>query len=149
MNPLDEFENYLKKKVVKKQSPDNLRAEDLFKETEKSYESLTEFVKKIKINENNANHIIKNSYDIIMELVRAQMLSQGYKSSGYGAHDAEVSYLRKLNFPDNEVEFVNQLRHFRNRITYYGKIFEKDYAVKVIAFLEKIMPKLRKPDNKK
>ncbi len=144
MRPLDEFESYLKQGIVKKQSPDKLRAVSLIKETEKSHGSLIEIEEKIGINNTNANHIIKNAYDIIMELVRAQMFIQGYSSSGKGAHEAEVSYLRKLNFPENEVEFVNQLRYFRNGITYYGKQFDKEYAEKVLSFLKKISLKLKK-----
>lgn len=142
MKPLDQFENYLKQGIVKKQSPDKLRAEALMKETEESYESLMEIAKKIGLNDKNANHIIKNSYDIIMELIRAQMFLKGYSSSGKGAHESEVSYLRKLNFPDNEVQFINQLRYFRNGITYYGKKFDKDYAQKVLDFLNKIYSRL-------
>ncbi len=77
-----------------------------------------------------------------MELVRAKMLLAGYNSSGQGAHEAEVSYLRELKFSENEIEFANQLRYFRNGITYYGKVFGKEYALKVIDFLDKIYPKL-------
>ena len=132
MRPLDQFEDYLKQGIVKKQSPDRLRADALIMETEKSYGSLIEVAEKIGINERNANHVIKNAYDIIMELIRAQMYLQGYGSSGQRAHEAEVSYLRKLNFTDNEVQFVNQLRYFRNGITYYGKQFDKDYAEKEV-----------------
>lgn len=144
MTPLYQFEDYLKQGIVKKQSPDRLRAISLIKETEKSYDSLMEIEKKIGINERNANHIIKNAYDIIMELVRAQMFIQGYSSVGKGAHEAEVSYLRKLNFPEHEVQFVNQLRYFRNGITYYGKQFDKEYAERVLNFLKKILAKLKK-----
>jgi len=143
MRPLDQFENYLKQGIVKKQSPNKLRANALLKEIGKSHDSLMEIISKIGINEVNANHIIKNAYDIIMELIRSKMHLQGYKSFGQGAHEAEVSYLRELNFPDSEIQFVNQLRYFRNSITYYGEQFDKEYAQKVIDFLNKIMPRLK------
>src|SRR3989344_2323898 len=143
MRKLDEFENYIKSGVVKKQSPDRLRSESLVKESEKSYASLIEFVEKIGITETNANLIIKNSYDVIMEIVRAKMFLVGYNSSGTASHQAEVSYLKKLNFPAFEVEFIDQLRYFRNGITYYGKILDTDYANKVFEFLNKILPKLK------
>ena len=56
MNKKD-FENYLAKGTIKKYSPDKLRAQDLFKETESSYESLFDIVNKIGINKNNSNHL--------------------------------------------------------------------------------------------
>lgn len=142
MRELEEFESYVKKGIVKKQSPDKLRADSLMKETDSSYASLLEVLEKIGINDKNANQIIKNSYDIIMELIRAKMFLKGYNSSS--SHEAEVSYLKKLNFPARDVEFVNQLRYFRNGITYYGKIMTEEYAKKVVDFLGKILPKLKK-----
>ena len=73
-----------------------------------------------------------------MELIRAKMLLEGFNSSGKGAHEAEVAYLRELKFSESDVQFANQLRYFRNGITYYGKRFNKDYALKVLGFLDKI-----------
>lgn len=73
-----------------------------------------------------------------MELIRAKMLKAGFKSSGIGAHEAEVSYLRELGFKDTEIEFTNQLRYFRNGILYYGKSFDIDYVNKVLDFLNKV-----------
>jgi len=144
MRPLDQFENYVKQGIVRKQSPDKLRAGALIKEAELSYNYLLEIEEKIGIHERNANHIIKNAYDAIMELVRAQMHMKGYGSSGQGSHEAEVSFLRNLGLPDSEVQFVNQMRYFRNGITYYGKQFDKDYAEKVLKFFKKIVVRLKK-----
>ena len=45
------------------------------------------------IDDDNANSIVKDCYDIIMELIRAKLLLDGYSSSGQFAHEAEVSYL--------------------------------------------------------
>ena len=102
-----------------------------------------EFIEKVGIKDGSVNHIIKNSYDIIMELIRAKMLIKGYSSSGKGAHEAEVSYLRNLDFSENKVQFINQLRYFRNGIVYYGKRFDKEYSKKSITFFKKIRKKLK------
>ena len=88
------------------------------------------------------NNIIKNCYDLLMELLRAKLLLKGYISSGNFSHEAEVSYLNKLGFSENEISFLNDLRYFRNSITYYGKILNQEYALKVFDFLNKIYPKL-------
>ena len=77
-----------------------------------------------------------------MERIRAKLFSDGYSSSGNYAHEAEIAYLKKLNFQDNEISFLNELRYFRNSVTYYGKILNKEYAEKVFDFLNKIYPKL-------
>ena len=80
----------------------------------------------------------------MIEIIRAKLLLEGYSFSGNYAHEAEISYLKKLGFPDNEVSFLNELRYFRNSIMYYGKILDKEYAEKVLDFLNKIHSKLKK-----
>jgi len=79
----------------------------------------------------------------MMELLRARLLLEGYNSSGSYSHEAEVSYMKNLKFSENEIIFMNELRYFRNSITYYGKILDEEYALKVFNFLEKIYPTLR------
>ena len=98
---------------------------------------------KIGLLDENANYFIENSYDILIELIRAKLLIDGFSSSGKGAHEAEVSYMRKLDFNESDVGFMNDLRYFRNGILYYGRNFDKEYGKKVLDFLKKIRPKLK------
>ncbi|MBI3190086.1 hypothetical protein HYZ41_00105 [archaeon] len=144
MMPLKTFDEYLDEGTVRKQSPDKLRTKSLISESANSYKILLSFVEKMNLDDNNANHIIKNVYDIIMELIRAKMLSDGFSTTGKGAHEAEVSYLVKLGFSKRDVEFANYLRWFRNGIMYYGKKFDKIYAKKVLEFLKRIYPMLKR-----
>lgn len=143
------FEDYLKDGIIKTQQPDFSRAEFLIEETKKSYLSLNLFVNNVKINENTANTAVKLCYDIMMELIRAIMLKQGFKAIGNGAHEAEVSYLRRIGFKENEIWFADQLRFSRNSINYYGKIMDKEYADKVYKFLKKNYPVWLKEAEKK
>jgi DNA-binding protein len=131
------FEDYIKERVVKTHHPDISRANYLIEETKKSYISLNLFIKNIKIDNNTANTSIKLCYDILHELIRAIMLKKGFSSIGNGAHEAEVSYLRKIGFKEKDIQFVDQLRYSRNSITYYGKILDKEYAQIVYEFLIK------------
>lgn len=96
------------------------------------------------INNLNANDYVKKCYDILMELVRAKMLLDGLNASGLGAHEAEISYLRNLRFKEQEVQFADQIRFFRNGMLYYGTILDKEYAEKVIEFTKKNYFKLKR-----
>lgn len=144
MNLPKDFETYVNSGIVKKCSVDKPRAEFLINEAKNSFEGLKERIDKIGINSKNANSVIKDCYDIIMELIRAELLLNGYNSSGQYAHEAEISFLSKQKFPDNEVSFMNDVRYFRNSVMYYGKILDKEYAEKVVAFTYKFYPKLIK-----
>jgi hypothetical protein len=142
MKQLLNFEEFVKMGVIVKRTPEKSRALFLYKESERKYKSLNQILDKIGVNILNAHEIIEYSYDIIIYLVRSKLYADGFNSTGEGAHEAEVSYMRNLGFSDNEVNFMNQLRYFRNGIKYYGKVLDEDYANKVLVFLKKIYPKL-------
>lgn len=79
-----------------------------------------------------------------MQLIRAKMLLDGYNASGVGAHEAEVSYTRKLEFNEKDIQFLDQLRYYRNGMLYYGTILDKEYSEKVIEFTKKAYLILKK-----
>lgn len=144
MMALKDFDYYIVKGIVKKRPVDVGRVESLRRESENTYFSLVEYVDSIGIGFRNSNLIVRMVYDSIMELIRARMLIDGFVSSGYGAHEAEVSYLRRLDFSESDVEFVDKLRYFRNGILYYGKVFDEEYAKKVLDFLKRVKDRLVK-----
>ncbi len=143
MKPLKNFDEFIKDGTIKKISPDINRALFLKSEAEKRRIFLEEVKKKIGLSDGNANYIIENSYNILSELLRSKMLISGYSASGLGAHEAEVSFMRSLSFSDAEIIFMNDLRYFRNGILYYGKVLDKEYAQKVLEFMNKIFFKLK------
>jgi len=143
MRAIKNFNDFIKEGIVKKQSPDKSRAEFLIRESEQNYSLLLELLGKFKIDDKNANLFIKSCYDIFMELIRAKMLLDGYNASGFGAHEAEVAYLRILRFSENDVQFADQIRFFRNGMLYYGTILDKEYAGKVLDFTKKLYAKLK------
>lgn len=87
----------------------------------------------------NHNVICEQCYDIIMELIRAKMIAKGYNSS---SHEAEVSYLKILEFNDSDIKLMDELRYYRNGTKYYGTILNIEYTEKIISFLEKHYKKL-------
>jgi len=138
MRNLKKFTEYVEEGVVKKQFPDKSRAENLAEESKRKFNSLNRIKSKVGIDDENANDIIENCYDTIIGLIRAKMLLRGFSSLGAGAHEAEVAFLKELKMNEKDVQFINQLRYFRNGILYYGKRFDKDYAEKVFNFLRRI-----------
>ncbi|MEK6940512.1 MAG: hypothetical protein AABW49_01275 [Nanoarchaeota archaeon] len=132
------FNEYLDAGIIKRCSPDSSRARFLISESEKSFRGLKERLVAMIINEYNANSIVKDCHDIIMELIRARLLLDGYNSSGQFAHEAEVSYLKILGFSEKDVSLANELRYFRNSVTYYGKQLTVEYAEKVTEFTERM-----------
>ena len=107
---MKQFDEFIKNGIVKVQKPDRSRADFLTKEAENSHAFLQEKITKLGIRQDNANDYVKSCYDILMELIRAKMLLKGYNATGQGAHEAEVSFTRNLNFNEKEVEFLDQLR---------------------------------------
>ncbi len=132
------FEDYLREGVAKRQSPSPSRSRALLLEAEDSYRIIRQFLAAMPLSDENANHVVKNAYDIIMELIRSKMADQGYTTSGQGAHEAEVAYLERLGLPALKREFADRLRYYRNGILYFGKSFDAEYARKVLAFLDEL-----------
>ena len=143
MRLLKKFEEFLEQGIVRRRTSDLPRANSLLEEAEKRKNFLTQMTEKIGLSDENANYFIENSYDLLIELIRAKLLRKGFSSSGEGAHEAEVSFMRNLGFSENEARFMNELRYYRNGILYYGEHFDSIYATKVLNYLNKIYPKLR------
>jgi len=63
--------------------------------------------------------IIVDYYEIIKELITAFLLLNGYKSL---SHIELISYLKKncSDFTRGEIDLIDRLRIFRNRISYEG-----------------------------
>lgn len=143
MTAVRRFSEFIKENVVKRQGIDNSRANFLIKESGNSYNNLLKMIEKFKLDDDSANLFVKLCYDILMELVRARMLLGGYNASGVGAHGAEVSYMRVLGFNEKDVQFIDQMRFFRNGMLYYGTQLDKAYAEKVIDFTKRIYALLK------
>jgi hypothetical protein len=139
---LKEFDYYLENGIAKKVTSNKQRAEFLIAESKNSMDGLNERVKIIGINSKNANSIIKDCYDVLIELIRAKMFIDGFSASGNNAHESEVSYLKKLKIEKNKIYFMDELRHFRNSATYYGKILGVEFAEKVFKFTVKMQKEL-------
>lgn len=137
------FEEYLLENIARKITSNKERANSLIEDSDKREEFLKEAISKIEITDNNANYFIEEVYDILISLIRAKMLINGYMASGNYAHEAEVSYLIELKFTDYERNIMDEIRKFRNGIKYYGKRYKKEEAEKTLNFMNSILPKLK------
>jgi len=143
MRHLKLFEEFIEEGIAKKAGADHERAKSLILESERKFRSLKRNLEKVGIDDDNANDYVEYCYDILLFLIRAKLYLDGYSCSGISAHEAEVSYTRNLSFEEPAVQFLDQLRYFRNGILYYGKRFDKEYAEKVIAFTKKNYAKIK------
>ena len=141
---MKKFEDYVKEKIVKRITPDINRAIYLKKEALDRRKFILDLVNSKGISQENANYIIELAYGVVMELIRSKMLEKGFNASGNFAHEAEISFLSKLGFSEDKIIFANDLRKARNRILYYGRKFDKEFALKVLEFMEEVVKKLGK-----
>jgi hypothetical protein len=137
MRLLKQFKEYVDLGTIKKVSSDILRAKSLSFESNRKMKCLIERVEKLEITKDNANDYVEYCYDILMHLIRAKLCVDGYSSTGIGAHEAEVSYLRILEFSEKDVLFMDEIRYYRNGILYYGTSLDLEYAIKVVDFTKK------------
>jgi hypothetical protein len=139
---LKTFEEFLKIGAIRKQSPDKERAKSLVYESKEKLEFFNKIKEIMKIEKMSPNYVVEACYDILIELLRAKLLVDGYNSKS--SHEAEVAYMRNLGFIEKDVDFMNELRYLRNRIKYYGIVFDIEYAEQVHSFMNKILPILNK-----
>src|SRR3989338_3983293 len=80
--------------------------------------------------ENYPSNALLDYYDIIHSLMEALTLSTGIKTKGDGAHQELIDYVCK-NYGFNEQErlFLQQMRDYRNRISYEGFMVHKNYIL--------------------
>jgi hypothetical protein len=67
------------------------------------------------------SNTLKDYYDIIHELMEALTLAEGLKFKGEGAHQELINYIsKKYEFSEQKRIFLQQIRDYRNRISYEG-----------------------------
>ncbi len=87
-------------------------------------------------------------YDIIHKLLEAISLTSGVKCKGDGAHYELIDYVAmKQNLPEQTRIFLQELREYRNRISYEGFMVNKDYIQrnneKILSIIEKLLSFLK------
>ncbi|MBI2575274.1 hypothetical protein HYV82_05310 [Candidatus Woesearchaeota archaeon] len=86
-------------------------------------------------------------YDAMHKLMEAISLSEGVKVKGEGAHQELIDYVAKRHgFDEQTKQFLQQMRDYRNRISYEGFMVHKNYVVlnskKISGIIEVLFKKL-------
>lgn len=87
-------------------------------------------------------------YDIIHKLMEALTLKGGVKIKGEGAHQELIDYIAKHHgFNEQTRQFLQQMRDYRNRISYEGFIVHKNFISlnkeKIMSIINKMFDELK------
>ncbi len=142
MKPLRDFKEYVRSRVVETRPTNTERVHSLEAESAHRAAYVDSVCKNLGINESTANYIIESCYDTLIALARARLIEANYYARGEGAHEAEVAFLRTIDVPESDINFLNELRYRRNRILYYGDRYDTVYAHQCQEKLQELRSKL-------
>ena len=109
--------------MITKIKPDKQKSESLRKMAEITLQRLN----KTDMEEYPSN-TLSDLYDIIHKLIEAITLRKGIKMRGEGAHQELIDYIAKQNEIDEQTrQFLQQMRDYRNRVSYEGFMIHKHY----------------------
>jgi len=88
-------------------------------------------------------------YDVIHKLMEALTINEGIKIKGEGAHQELIEYVTKQqNISEQIKQFLQQMRDYRNRISYEGFSVHKNYIIlnkgKIQTIIKNLFRKLNK-----
>ena len=132
---MKEFNFFVSKGEVKKQSPDSNLATATFSDSEgrlalaKSLQSMAK-----------AKYVLENAYEAMREAADSILFKEGFKSF---SHEASIVYLLKKGFSESDVAEFDRFRKIRNGIKYYGNDCDKPDAEAAIRLSEKIIGRVK------
>ena len=124
--------------MIIKIQPDIQKSKSLLKSANITQERLNE-TDKYKYPSNT----LTDYYDIIHKLLEALTLSEGIKIKGDGANIELINYIcNKYKLKESERVFLQELREYRNRISYEGFHVNKDYISTNLERIDYLIKKL-------
>jgi len=109
--------------VITRVKPDKQKSESLKKMAEITLERLD----KTDMDEYPSNTLL-DYYDAIHKLIEALTLKEGLKIKGEGAHQELIDYIAKQKYINEQTrQFLQQMRDYRNRISYEGFMIHRNY----------------------
>ena len=118
-----------------KTSVDKGKSKSLLERAEVTHRRLNE-TDKLKYPSNT----LDDYYDIIHQLMEALTLLEGIKMKGEGAHCELIDYICEKNkISETDREFLQQMRNYRNRISYEGFSVKSGYIERNESRINKII----------
>ena len=109
--------------MIVKSKPDKQKSESLKRMADITLERLG----KTDMVEYPSNTLL-DYYDVIHKLMEAITMKLGIKIKSEGAHQELIDYVaRQQNIDEETRQFLQQMREYRNRISYEGFIIHKNY----------------------
>lgn len=109
--------------MITNMTPDKQKAQALIKMAQITLERL----EKTDV-ETYPSNTLADYYDIIHKLLEATTLQKGVKIKGEGAHQELIDYVAKEHKMNEQTrQFLQQLRDYRNRISYEGFIITQNF----------------------
>ena len=79
-------------------------------------------------------------YDIIHKLMESTSLKEGIKFKGEGAHQELIDYIiKQKKMSEQKRQFLQQMRDYRNRISYEGFMIQSNYIDLNLEMIQKII----------
>ena len=89
------------------------------------------------------SNTLDDYYDIIHQLMEALTLMEGVKMKGEGAHCELIDYVcKKYKISETDREFLQQMRNYRNQISYEGFSVKSEYIERNESRINKIISQL-------
>ena len=133
---MKDFEFFLKKGDVKKQSPNKNLAFSAFKDSLERIEFSKQLLHKAK-----QEYVLENAYEAMREAADSVLYLRGFKSF---SHEASIVYLIKEGFNEKVITEFDRFRRLRNGIKYYGKDCDMTDAEQAIQLADKIINDIMK-----
>jgi len=126
--------------MITKITPDKQKARALIKMAEITLERLEKTDR-----EAYPSNTLVDYYDVIHKLLEAIALKEGSKAKGEGAHQELIDYIAKQqNINEQNRQFLQQLRDYRNRISYEGFMVNQEFITKNHQRIKTIIDLLRR-----
>ena len=89
------------------------------------------------------SNALTDYYDILHKLMEALGIRDGIKFSGEGAHQELIAYtIEKYELEGQASQLLEQMRVYRNRISYEGFMINKNYIVMNKDLLKNVIARL-------
>ena len=131
------FENFIRKNLVRKSVPDIELAKSLIIESNK----ILLVVNGLALNDTNSSVLMRECYEAFRQICEAIAVNKGYKIY---SHEAITSFVGEILNEKEIAESFDRYRKIRNSINYYGTPVNIEEVKKALAEIPKFIEIIKK-----